>query len=41
VCASAPVPQGWTVVDVFRKSDDCGQPTDPFAVNVKRIRRTR
>jgi hypothetical protein len=41
VCASAPTPAGWTVVDVFRKNDVCGQPTDPFAVNAKRIRRGR
>lgn len=41
VCASAPTPPGWTVVDVFRKNDVCGHPSDPFAVNVKRIRRSR
>ena len=41
VCASTPTPPGWTVVDVFRKNDVCGHPTDPFAVNVKRIRRGR
>lgn len=41
VCASSPTPSGWVVVDVFRKNDVCGQPSDPFAVNAKRIRRTR
>ena len=41
VCASSPTPPGWTVVDVFRKNDVCGHPTDPFVVNAKRIRKGR
>lgn len=41
VCASAQTPAGWTVVDVFRQVDVCGHPSDPFIVNVKRIRKSR
>jgi hypothetical protein len=29
------------LVDVFRAADRCGRPRDPFAVNVKRIRKVR
>jgi hypothetical protein len=39
VCAATPTPTGWELVDVFRDPASCGHPTDPLAVNVKRIRR--
>ena len=41
VCAMAPTPDGWTLVDVYRRNDRCGRPSDAFTVNVKRIRRVR
>jgi len=41
VCAMAPTPEGWTLVDVYRRNDRCGRPADAFAVNVKRIRKVR
>ena len=40
VCANEPTPAGWVLVDVFRSKDVCGHPENPFAVNVKRIRRS-
>lgn len=39
VCAATPTPTGWELVDVFRDPASCGHPTEPFAANVKRIRR--
>lgn len=39
VCASAPTPPGWVLVDVYRNKDSCGHPPDLFTANVKRIRR--
>lgn len=39
VCAAAPTPAGWELVDVFRDPSSCGHPTEPFTANVKRIRR--
>jgi hypothetical protein len=39
VCASAPTPPGWVLVDVYRNRDSCGHPAEPFTANVKRIRR--
>lgn len=41
VCAAMPTPMGWDVVDVYRKPELCGHPTDQFLVNVKRVRRVR
>ena len=41
VCASAQIPDGWQLVDLYRSKDSCGRPSDPFAVNVKRIRRVK
>ena len=41
VCAMAPTPDGWALVDVYRRNDRCGRPSDAFVVNVKRIRRVR
>jgi hypothetical protein len=41
VCAVAPTPEGWTLVDVYRRNDRCGRPSDAFMVNIKRIRRVR
>ena len=41
VCAAAPTPAGWEVVDLYRRREACGQPDDAFHVNVKRIRRNR
>jgi hypothetical protein len=41
VCAGAPTPDGWTLVDVYRSKEVCGHPDDPFVANVKRIRRSR
>jgi hypothetical protein len=41
VCAAAPTPSGWVLVDIFRLKEKCGHPEDVFAVNMKRIRRTQ
>ena len=41
VCAGAPTPDGWTLVDVYRSKEVCGHPEEPFVANVKRIRRSR
>ena len=41
VCAGAPTPDGWLLVDVYRSKEVCGHPDDPFVANVKRIRRAR
>jgi uncharacterized protein YbdZ (MbtH family) len=41
VCAAAPTPAGWVVVDVFRDRDACGHPPELFIANVKTIRRAR
>lgn len=40
VCASAPIPQGWVLVDVYRDRELCGHPDSPFVPNMKRIRKT-
>ena len=39
VCASAPTPAGWTLVDVYRDKSLCGHTEDLFATNVKVIRK--
>ncbi|MGH7662914.1 MAG: hypothetical protein ACRENI_01255 [Gemmatimonadaceae bacterium] len=39
VCAAAPTPAGWELVDVYRDKSRCGHPPENFIVNVKRIRR--
>lgn len=39
VCASAPTPLNWEMVDVYRDKDVCGHPNDPFEANVKLIKR--
>ena len=41
VCANAPIPVGWTMVDVYRDKSVCGHPEDLYAVNVKVIRRNK
>jgi hypothetical protein len=41
VCAGAPTPEGWVLVDIYRAKEVCGHPDDPFVANVKRIRRSR
>ena len=41
VCAASPTPEGWVLVDVFRRKDRCGHPDGMFDANVKRIRRVR
>ncbi|HVE78956.1 MAG TPA: hypothetical protein VNA89_08850 [Gemmatimonadaceae bacterium] len=41
VCAVAQTPPGWVLIDIYRDRDACGHPDDPFAPNVKRIRRAR
>jgi hypothetical protein len=41
ICAAAPVPTGWVLVDIYRLKEKCGHPEDVFAVNMKRIRRTQ
>lgn len=41
VCAAAPIPPGWVLVDVYRRKDRCGHPDAVFDVNVKRIRRAQ
>lgn len=41
VCAAAPIPAGWVLVDVYRRKDRCGHPDAVFDVNVKRIRRAQ
>jgi hypothetical protein len=41
VCAMAPTPDGWALVDIYRRNDRCGRAPDAFQVNVKRIRRAR
>lgn len=41
VCAAAPTPSGWDLVDLYRRREICGQPEDAFDTNVKRIRRVR
>lgn len=39
VCAGVPMPKGWALVDVYRDKTTCGHPDDPWATNVKRIRK--
>jgi hypothetical protein len=39
VCATAPIPKGWTLVDIYRDKAGCGHPSDLWAANVKRIRK--
>ncbi|MBI2795195.1 MAG: hypothetical protein HYX65_00640 [Gemmatimonadetes bacterium] len=39
VCAAAPTPAGWTLVDVYRSKELCGHPDELFGLNVKRIRK--
>lgn len=39
MCAGAPTPAGWDLVDIYRSKEVCGHPDDPFVANVKRIRR--
>ena len=39
VCAAAPTPAGWSLVDIYRDKSVCGHPDDVFATNVKVIRR--
>lgn len=41
VCAAAPIPAGWVLVDIYRRKDRCGHPDGMFDVNVKRIRRAQ
>jgi hypothetical protein len=41
VCAVAQTPEGWTMIDIYRRNDRCGRTADPFTVNVKRIRRVK
>ena len=41
ICASSPAPDGWQLVDIYRSRERCGHPDEPFAANVKRIRRAR
>jgi uncharacterized protein YbdZ (MbtH family) len=41
VCVAAPIPAGWTIVDIFRDKDVCGHPAELFTANVKKIRRAR
>ena len=41
VCAAAPTPPGWVLVDIYRRKDRCGHPDGMFDANVKRIRRTQ
>lgn len=40
ICAAAPTPAGWVIVDVYRDRDMCGHPDGLFVANVKRIRRS-
>lgn len=40
ICAAAPIPTGWVLVDIYRLKEKCGHPEDVFSVNMKRIRRT-
>lgn len=39
VCAAAPTPPGWVIVDIYRDREMCGHPDGLFVANVKRIRR--
>ena len=41
VCAASPIPEGWSLVDVYRDKSVCGHPDDLFATNVKSIRKNR
>lgn len=41
VCAAAPIPPGWVLVDIYRRKDRCGHPDGMFDANVKRIRRAQ
>ena len=41
VCAASPTPEGWVLVDIYRRRDRCGHPDGMFDANVKRIRRVR
>lgn len=41
VCAAAPTPSGWVLMDVFRSRMLCGHPDELYVANVKRIRRSR
>lgn len=41
ICAAAPTPSGWVLMDVFRSRLLCGHPDELYVANVKRIRRTR
>ena len=39
VCITQPVPNRWVMVDIYRDKNLCGHPDDPYAVNVKIIRK--
>ncbi len=39
VCVTAPIPKGWSLVDIFRDKSKCGHPADLWAANVKRLRK--
>lgn len=39
VCATAPTPKGWVLVDVYRDKATCGHPQESWGANVKRIRK--
>ena len=41
VCAASPIPEGWSLVDVYRDKSVCGHPDDLFAINVKSMRKNR